>query len=104
DDGEADEEADGEGEDGEDGDEAEDGEGEAEGEAAEAASQTQAREQEQRGGRVPSGKLREEAEKRRQAEARVAELEARLAGTTGDNPKIAALEGKRSSAAPLIAA
>ncbi|MCS3725500.1 hypothetical protein [Bradyrhizobium betae] len=77
-----------EGEDGEEGDEA------GTETAGDGKTAQQQREQEPPAGRVPSGKLREEAEKRRLAEARVTELEAKLAGTTGDNPKIAALEAQ----------
>jgi hypothetical protein len=97
-----DEDGDEEAEEGEDGEEAE---GEGEGEAAagdgKTAGQTQTRE-EQQGGRVPSGKLREEAEKRRQAEARVAELEAKLAAAPAESPKIAALEAQLQQLATLL--
>lgn len=91
----------------EEAEEGEDGEGEAEGETEGAGDgktgeQQQGREQEQPAGRVPSGKLREEAEKRRQAEARVAELEAKLAGATGDSPKIAALEAQLQQLTTLL--
>ncbi|EJN14748.1 hypothetical protein PMI42_01722 [Bradyrhizobium sp. YR681] len=80
---------------------AEDGE---ESEAEEAAADTtgQQREQEQPAGRVPSGKLREEAEKRRQAEAKIADLEARLAAAPADNPKVAALEAKLEALTALL--
>ncbi|WP_445222252.1 hypothetical protein ACKWRH_21595 [Bradyrhizobium sp. Pa8] len=84
--------------------EAEDGEEDGEAEAGDGTTgqQQQQREQEPPAGRVPSGKLREEAEKRRQAEARVAELEAKLNGTTGDNPKIAALEAQLQQLTSLL--
>lgn len=82
------------GEEAEEGEDGEEGEGEGEAAAGDGKTQTQTRDPELTGGRVPSGKLREEAEKRRVAEARIAELEAKLAGNTGENPKIAALEAQ----------
>lgn len=94
--------ADESGEEGEDGEEGE-AEGETEGAGdGKTGEQQQNREQEPPAGRVPSGKLREEAEKRRQAEARIAELEAKLAGTTGESPKIAALEAQLQQLTSLL--
>lgn len=99
--GEASEEADGEDEDGdgEEAGEAEGGEGEAEGEAAEAAAQAQAREQEQRGGRVPSGKLREEAEKRRRIEE---QLEAERAARAEDHKAFETLQTQVQTLTQLL--
>lgn len=90
--------------DGEESDEeAEDGEGEAEGgEVAEAATTGQQQREQEQAGRVPSGKLREEAEKRRQAEAKIAELEAKLAAAPQDNPKVAALEARLEALTQLL--
>lgn len=88
--------------------EAEDGEDEGEGEEAETEAAgdgktgQQNREQEPPAGRVPSGKLREEAEKRRLAEAKIAELEAKLAAAPADNPKVAALEARLEALTALL--
>lgn len=103
DDHDSDEETDGEesGEEGEDGEDEGSAEGETEG-TGDGKTGQQQREQEPPAGRVPSGKLREEAEKRRQAEARIAELEAKLAAAPADNPKVAALEARLEALTTLL--
>lgn len=106
---EGEEEADGEGDD-EAGDDGEgEGDEEAEGQAepkddtkGEVKPEAKAETREQTQGRVPSGKLREEAERRRQVEAERDDLKAKLEAATGQSTKITALEAQLAQLTQLL--